>query len=322
MTPASRARRAGGVSPIGEPVPRLPPMVARLRISREANWGNICASSGMRPSRKRSASESETLAPISTNSSVKSSVSSSGMRSTATTSGSRRPRMLTSTPQSVDPATSTAAGFSASRVTASSSVAGRTNRPSGRSRSVGTASGAGRSRRRATASSCSGEPSEYAASRIGRYPVHRQRFPLSACRSKPFGPCSWSCAGLAGGFRPAVAAVELRRHAAHEAGGAVSALRATAARHRILNRMQLHGRAEALGGDDLLPVERRDGDEAGVDGGPRRAAGRVGLCDQDRARAALTFGAPLFASPSARCLAANRGRSYVPRPTPAGGSAR
>ena len=99
---------------------------------------------------------------------------------------------------------------------------------------------------------------------------------------------------ITGGFGPAVAAVELRRHAAHEAGGAVSALRAAAARHRILNRMQVHGRAEALRRDDLLPVERRDGDEAGVHGGPRRAAGGVGLCDEDRARAAFPLGAALF----------------------------
>jgi hypothetical protein len=99
---------------------------------------------------------------------------------------------------------------------------------------------------------------------------------------------------IAGRLGPAVASVELRRHAAHEAGGAVSALRAAPACHRILNRMQVDGRAEALGGDDLLPVERGDRDQAGVDGGPRRAAGGVGLCDQDRARPALPLGAALF----------------------------
>ena len=37
---ASSASSAGGVSPIGEAVPRLPPIVAPLRISRDANCGN------------------------------------------------------------------------------------------------------------------------------------------------------------------------------------------------------------------------------------------------------------------------------------------
>ena len=36
---ASRASSTGGVSPIGEPVPRLPPIVAPLRIRRDANCG-------------------------------------------------------------------------------------------------------------------------------------------------------------------------------------------------------------------------------------------------------------------------------------------
>ena len=48
-TLASRASSTGGASPIGEPVPRLPPRVAPLRISREANCGNSAASSGSRP---------------------------------------------------------------------------------------------------------------------------------------------------------------------------------------------------------------------------------------------------------------------------------
>ena len=56
MTLASRASSAGGVSPIGEPVPRLPPRVAPLRISRDANCGNTSASSGTEPASPRSIS--------------------------------------------------------------------------------------------------------------------------------------------------------------------------------------------------------------------------------------------------------------------------
>jgi hypothetical protein len=51
---ASRARSTGGASPIGEPVPRLPPRVAPLRISREANCGKSAASRGSRHDRVRS----------------------------------------------------------------------------------------------------------------------------------------------------------------------------------------------------------------------------------------------------------------------------
>ena len=53
-------------------------MVARLRISRDANCGKSSARSGMRPSRNDSTSERETAAPISTNSSPNVSVRNSG----------------------------------------------------------------------------------------------------------------------------------------------------------------------------------------------------------------------------------------------------
>ena len=62
---ASSASSAGGASPMGEPVPRLPPRVAPLRISRDANCGHSWSSSGIRPSSSRSASDRVSAAPIS-----------------------------------------------------------------------------------------------------------------------------------------------------------------------------------------------------------------------------------------------------------------
>ncbi len=81
----------------------------------------------------------------------------------------------------------------------------------------------------------------------GAVAVHRQRLPLSACRSNPFGPCSWSGLSWSGlswsgssWSRPwgADLAVELGCHAAHETGGAVAALRPAACGHLLLHRVQ------------------------------------------------------------------------------------
>ena len=49
---------------MGEPVPRLPPRVAPLRISLDANCGNSSASSGSLPSSRRSISLRVRAAPI------------------------------------------------------------------------------------------------------------------------------------------------------------------------------------------------------------------------------------------------------------------
>ena len=108
--------------------------------------------------------------------------------------------MFSSTPQSVEPATSRASGRSASSSSACARVCGRTKSPSALRTWVGGAAGAGRLERGSSGSAPSGSPRAYAASRIGRYPVHRHRLPLSACRSNPFGPCSWSgaCPGAVG----------------------------------------------------------------------------------------------------------------------------
>src|SRR5690625_5683338 len=44
----SKAKSTGAPSPIGEPVPKLPPRVAAFRIKTEANRGNIWVISGTR----------------------------------------------------------------------------------------------------------------------------------------------------------------------------------------------------------------------------------------------------------------------------------
>jgi hypothetical protein len=104
--------------------------------------------------------------------------------------------------------------------------------------------------------------------------------------------------GVVGGLGPRcpVGAVVLRGHAADEPRSAVAALGAAAHRHLALDRVQGVRRAEALGGDDLLAVERGRGDQARVDGRPLRAVGVgvVGAGDHDGARAALALGAALL----------------------------
>ena len=104
-------------------------------------------------------------------------------------------------------------------------------------------------------------------------------------------------AGAVGVSGRAGRAVELGGHAAHEAGCAVAALGAAAVGHLALDRVQHVGAAETFGGDDLLAVERRGRHQAGVDGGPLGAVDRaraVRAGDQDRAGAALTLGAALL----------------------------
>ena len=98
----------------------------------------------------------------------------------------------------------------------------------------------------------------------------------------------------------AVGPVVLRRHRAHEAGRAVAALRAAPHGQLVLHGVQVVRAPQSLGRDDLLAVERRRGDEAGVDGCPAAADGTpirvrsVGTHDHDRARPALALGAALL----------------------------
>ena len=139
-TPPGRAARAAA-SPMGEPVPRLPPSVAPLRISREANCGNSCVQQ-RHPARRaaRSTSERVSAAPISMR------VVADGERRAARAAGRRRrraaaraPRRLTSTPQSVRagdqprrPGARPAAPSASARSAGRTNVARRRRQPGGR----------------------------------------------------------------------------------------------------------------------------------------------------------------------------------------------
>ena len=90
--------------------------------------------------------------------------------------------------------------------------------------------------------------------------------------------------------------VVLGGHRADEARRAVAALRAAALRHLALHRVQPPGPAQALRGHDLLLVERRGRDQAGVDRDPAGAVWSVLARDQHRAGAALTLGAAFLAA--------------------------
>ena len=113
------------MSPIGEAVPRLPPSVAPLRISRDANCGNIWSSSGTRPASLASISDRLSAAPMSMPSRPTVNSRSSAIRSMPMVSAALACLMFSSTPQSVDPATSWASGSAASSSRASARLAGR-----------------------------------------------------------------------------------------------------------------------------------------------------------------------------------------------------
>ena len=106
-----------------------------------------------------------------------------------------------------------------------------------------------------------------------------------------------------------VRAVVLGGHAADEARRAVAALRAAADRHLVLDRVQGLGRAEALGGDDLLAVERGRRQQAGVQRGPLGRGVDAGPGDEHGAGAALTLGAALLGA----------GQTLVAQPVERGG---
>ncbi len=167
-TDASRASKPGGASPMGDPVPRLPPKVAPLRMSRDANCGNNVANRGIAPSSPRSISVRLNAAPRSMVSGPTVSSRNSLRRSIPMLSAVRACRMFTSTPQSVDPATSSASGCSASISRASPSEFGRTKAPCALVIDVAAGAGAGADNRSNSGSPASGSPRVYAASRIGR----------------------------------------------------------------------------------------------------------------------------------------------------------
>ena len=100
--------------------------MAPLRISRDANCGNNWSSSGTRPPSRVSISDRLSAAPMSMLSRPTVSSRSSAIRSMPTLSAALVCLMFSSTPQSVDPATSWASGSAASSSNASARSAGRT----------------------------------------------------------------------------------------------------------------------------------------------------------------------------------------------------
>ena len=184
---------------------------------------------------------------------------------------------------------------------ASSSEAGRTNRAPSAShvggdglgrravaalgeRVAGLAACRARTRRRGSAGS----------------PVHRQRLPLSACRSKPFGP--W-CASArrrrcrrVGGSGP-VGAVELGGHAAREARGAVAALRAAGLGEAAPARGAApSGVPRPSAVTTSWPSSAATGTRQAFTAVHSVPPSLVGGGEQHRARAALALGAALFAA--------------------------
>ena len=94
----------------------------------------------------------------------------------------------------------------------------------------------------------------------------------------------------------AVWPVVFRRHAHHEAGRAVAALRAAAHRHLVLDGMQRAGPPDAFGGHDLLPLQRAHQYQAGIHRVQPRAAPRLLSGDQHRAGPAFPLGAAFLAA--------------------------
>ena len=164
-TDARSASSAGGVSPIGEPVPMLPPIVAPLRISRDANCGHSWSSSGTRPSSSRSASDSVSAAPSSTVSSVTVNV-----RSSVQPVDRDDERGADTADVDLDAPVGAARDHRRVRVLGQQRErVGEVGGPGEPARpGSGGAAGAGAAARAASASSAGGLPSAYAASRIGR----------------------------------------------------------------------------------------------------------------------------------------------------------
>ena len=147
---------------------------------------------------------------------------------------------------------------------------------------LGEVGGAGEARRDAGSAPAPGRRS---ASRVGERVVggrgaqrlRRRRGSAGSrcsgtgCRRARAGRSRWLAARVG---LPRPAAVVLRGHAAHEARGAVAALGAAALGHLALHGVQVVGRAEPLGGHDLLPVERRGRHQAGVDRASTGSSGR------------------------------------------------
>ena len=173
-----------------------------------------------------------------------------------TTNGARRPRRLTSTPQSVEPATSTASGCSREQREGLGEGA-PAGRSAARSRRAGwrgggrgsAAPGGERVVGGGRAEGVRGVPDRPVAGAAAQVAARARAGRSRWARARASGP-SVRVGGHRG--RPVV----LGGHAADEARRAVAALRPAAHASSRCTGCRASGRAEALGGDDLLAVER------------------------------------------------------------------
>ena len=294
------------MSPMGEAVPRLPPIVARLRMSGDANCGNSSASSGTRPARRCcDLRERQGRADLDARRRRTSSVRSSGSRSIAIVSGARRPRRFTSTPQSVVPATTTASGSSRSSPQrlverggaheplvavvepGGDGARGRVGRAARRADRRLRARRARRRRRGSAGSRCTGRGCRSARAGRSRWGRGARRRARRRCPRRP---------RASGSPAAAVVPVELAGHAAREARACSS---------RTASRPPRRGRACTGCGclgvprpsavTSSCPSSAAAGHEARVHRRPLGAAVVVGRREQHGARPALALGAPLLA---------------------------
>ena len=295
---------------MGEAVPRLPPRVAPLRISRDANCGQNWSSSGIRPSSSRSASDRVSAAPISIS--------------------DRADVERAQLGQLVDGHHERGPGAAQVDLDAPVGAPGddRGVRPLGQQRDRrGQVGGpdefgvadphpggrrGGRGRRAALGERVvrgrevqrvGGVADRAVSGAAAQVPAHRvQVEPVRPVLmvGRPLAVA----AGIRGGpVRPVV----LGGHRADEAGRAVAALGAAAVRHLPLHRVQRARRAETLGGDQLLAIQREHRHQARVQCGPEGATVAVGPGHHHRAGAALALraallgaGQPLVAQPVER----------------------
>ena len=158
-----------------------------------------------------------------------------------TTTGARAPRRLTSTPQSVEPATSTASGWSPSSRSASARSAARSKTPLRPSRRVAAAAGAGAAAR-ATAVVVRSRAAERVRGVADRA-VAGAAAQVAAEGVQVEAVGSVLVVDGPPGEGRAVAPVVLRRHPADEAGRAVAALRSAPHGQLVLHGVEVVGRS-------------------------------------------------------------------------------
>ena len=238
------ASSSGAASPIGEAVARLPPSVARLRISGDANSASHVVTASGAARHRRPMSLSGSAAPIRIRCAVSDHSRSSSIASTLTRCCQRRPRRFHSTPRSEPPAMSAASGRAARIARQSSTERGREN-PAVSAASIG---GVGRARRSRKApggggpTACDGVADGTVAGASAQIAGERHR----VARAEPVGT------------------VLLAEQAHHEPGRAVAALRSAGRGHRGLRVGEVAAIGQRLDGVDFPPGDGRHRHETAV----------------------------------------------------------